>query len=395
MKNWILSHKNAAVTGVVLVVLVIAMAIFIKDKRNIEAMRSAEILNIVNQPAEMETWGEVMYSRIESINIDFPSTVTDIQVKEGERVALGQTLVIIDTTEYNGNIEKLNKQLIANQLALDSAPQDISALQADITQMKNEITRKNEEYNKDTGADIKLLQNSKNLALKELDKAKIDYENYQHLYAEGAVSNTIFEQYASILDQCQKAVDDVDANIQKTKIALKDELSLLNISLKSKQIQLDQLQQGNNTNVAMQQSGVSSTQIDLDIMMGKLKKEYIMDNQIVSNVKNGIVKNITVNNGNHLGVQGMPTEVLQIIDADSITVSCEVYEEFIGSVKVGDKVKIVPASYPDTSLEGTVTHIPDMAVEKDGRRIVRVIVKPDDANNMLKPGFTADVYFKK
>lgn len=390
-----MKNKKTAITGVVLVVLVIAMAIFIKDKRNIEAMRSAEILNIVNQPAEMETWGEVMYSRIESINIDFPSTVTDVQVKEGERVALGQTLVIIDTTEYNGNIEKLNKQLIANQLALDSAPQDISALQADITQMKNEITRKNEEYNKDTGADIKLLQNSKNLALKELDKAKIDYENYQQLYAEGAVSNTIFEQYASILDQCQKAVDDVDANIQKTKIALKDELSLLNISLKSKQIQLDQLQQGNNTNVAMQQSGVSSTQIDLDIMMGKLKKEYIKDNQIVSNVKNGIVKNITVNNGNHLGVQGMPTEVLQIIDADSITVSCEVYEEFIGSVKVGDKVKIVPASYPDTSLEGTVTHIPDMAVEKDGRRIVRVIVKPDDANNILKPGFTADVYFKK
>ena len=390
-----MKNKKKAITGVVLVILVIAMAIFIKDKRNIEAMRSAEILNIVNQPAEMETWGEVMYSRIESINIDFPSTVTDVQVKEGERVALGQTLVIIDTTEYNGNIEKLNKQLIANQLALDSAPQDISALQADITQMKNEITRKNEEYNKDTGADIKLLQNSKNLALKELDKAKIDYENYQQLYAEGAVSNTIFEQYASILDQCQKAVDDVDANIQKTKIALKDELSLLNISLKSKQIQLDQLQQGNNTNVAMQQSGVFSTQIDLDIMMGKLKKEYIKDNQIVSNVKNGIVKNITVNNGNHLGVQGMPTEVLQIIDADSITVSCEVYEEFIGSVKVGDKVKIVPASYPDTSLEGTVTHIPDMAVEKDGRRIVRVIVKPDDANNILKPGFTADVYFKK
>ena len=390
-----MKNKKKAITGVVLVILVIAMAIFIKDKRNIEAMRSAEILNIVNQPAEMETWGEVMYSRIESINIDFPSTVTDVQVKEGERVALGQTLVIIDTTEYNGNIEKLNKQLIANQLALDSAPQDISALQADITQMKNDITRKNEEYNKDTGADIKLLQNSKNLALKELDKAKIDYENYQQLYAEGAVSNTIFEQYASILDQCQKAVDDVDANIQKTKIALKDELSLLNISLKSKQIQLDQLQQGNNTNVAMQQSGVSSTQIDLDIMMGKLKKEYIKDNQIVSNVKNGIVKNITVNNGNHLGVQGMPTEVLQIIDADSITVSCEVYEEFIRSVKVGDKVKIVPASYPDTSLEGTVTHIPDMAVEKDGRRIVRVIVKPDDANNMLKPGFTADVYFKK
>ncbi|MDD4089587.1 MAG: efflux RND transporter periplasmic adaptor subunit, partial [Tissierellia bacterium] len=92
---------------------------------------------------------------------------------------------------------------------------------------------------------------------------------------------------------------------------------------------------------------------------------------------------------------GMPTEVIQIIDADSITISAEVYEEFIESVKVGDTVRIVPTSSPDTSLEGTVTHIPDLAMEKDGRRVIRVIVKPVDTNNILKPGFTADVYFPK
>lgn len=395
MKNWILSHKKTVAAVCVLAVLVISLTVFIQRKNRIEAMRTADALVPANQAAEIEAWGEVMYSRIESINIDFPSTVVDVQVKEGERVVLGQTLVTMDLSEYNGNVEKLKQQLSANQSALDSAAQDISALQADIAQVQNEITRKNEEYSNGTSADLKLLQNSLNLALKDLEDAKKDLQDYQSLYDEGAIPETTLNQYSAMLDQRQKVVDDVEANIQKTRTALKDELNLLNVSLKSKQVQLSQLQQGNSTNVAMQQSGVSSTQVDLDIMMGKTERNYIKDSQIVSNVKNGIVKSLAVICGTHVGVQGMPTEVLQIIDADSITVSAEVYEEFIGSVQVGETVRIVPASSPDTSIEGTVTHIPEMAVEKDGRRVVRVIVKPDDPNNLLKPGFTADVYFTK
>lgn len=395
MKNLILSHKKTAAAALVLIILIIAMTVFVQRKRSIEDMRAADTMAALNRADEIEAWGEVMYSRIENISIDFPSTVTDVQVKEGERITLNQPLVIIDLTEYNGSIEKLNKQMIANRLALDSAPQDISALQADISRMQNEIARKTDEYNNDTAADIKLLKNSMELALKELEDAKIDFQNYQSLYDEGAVSKTILNQYETVLDQRQKAVDDLDASIHKTKTALKDELNMLDISLKSKQIQLSQLRDGNSTNIAMQESSVSSTEVDLNIMRGKLEKDYIKDNQIVSNVKNGIVKNIAVINGSRLGVQGVPTSILQIIDADSITVSAEVYEEFIGSVQVGDTVKIVPASSTDISLQGTVTHIPDLAVEKDGRRVVRVIINPDDPNNILKPGFTADVYFRR
>ncbi len=395
MKDWILSHKNAVSVLCVIAALVIVLAVFIQRKNKIEAMRAAETLISSYQAAEIEAWGEVLYSRVESISIDFPSTVTDILVKEGERVTSAQPLVTMDISEYNGNVEKLKQQLSANQSALDSAAHDITALQADIARTQEEITRKTEEYNNGTGADLKLLQNSQNLALKEFENAKKDLLNYQSLYDEGAVSEMTLNQYTSMLDQRQKAVEDIEASIQKTKTALKDELNLLNVSLKSKQVQLSQLQQGNSTNVAMQQSGVSSTQVDLNILTGKTERGYIKENQIVSNVKNGIVKNISVNCGNHLGIQGMPTEVLQIIDADSITISTEVYEEFIGSVQIGGNVRIVPASYPDISLSGTVTHIPDMAVEKNGRRIVRVIVKPDNPDNILKPGYTADVYFPK
>ncbi len=394
MKKIILSHKKVIAAGCVFAVLIITLIIFIQRKNN-EDMKAANETALVENSREIIAWGEVKYSRIESIIIDFPATVTDVMVKEGERVISGQSLATIDLSEYNGNVEKLKQQLIANQSALDSATQDISALQADILQMQGEISRKDEEYNSGTNADLKLLQNSLNLAVSELEDAKDDFLDYQQLYDEGAISEVTFNQYSSMLDQRQKAVDDVKANIQKTNTALKDELNLLSVSLKSKQVQLSKLQESNITNVIMQQSGVSVTQVDLDIMIGKIEKDYIMDNCIVSNIENGIVKNIAVNSGSNIGSQGMPMEVLQIIDADSITISAEVYEEFIESVKVGDTVRIIPTSSPDTSLDGTVTHIPDLAEEKDGRRVIRVIIKPDDPNNILKPGFTADVYFQE
>lgn len=395
MKDWILSNKKAVATVSILSVLIIAIIIFIQNKNSMETIQEGDALDFVHETAGIEAWGEVLYSRIESISIDFPARVTDVQVEEGERIILNQPLVTLDISQYEGNVEKLKQQLAANQSALASAAQDISALQADILQTQNDIARKGEEYKSGTSADIVLLENSLNIARKELEDAERDFESYQSLYNEGAVSETTFNQYASMLDQRRKVVDDVETNIEKTKTALKDELDLLKVSLKSKETQLSQVQQGNDANVAMYQSSLISTQVDLDNMISKLEKDYIKENQIVSNIKNGIVKNIAVTKGNYLGTQGMPTEVLQIVDADSITVSADVYEEFIGNVEIGGSVRIVPTPSPDISLKGTVTHIPELAVENDGRRIVRVTITPDDPTDVLKPGFTADLYFEE
>jgi multidrug resistance efflux pump len=393
MKDWILSHKKPALAGTcVLAALAVALGIFFYQKNSAPQTTAPQT---TNQTGEIDAWGEVKYTRVEDISVDFPSVVTDVLVKEGERVKLGQPLVTLDLSEYNGNVEKLKQQLAVNQAALPAAKQDISALQADIAQTQSQIARKTKEYGGGTNADLKLLQNSLSLAQKELATAKSDLQKYQSLYNAGAVSKATLDQYADAVDQRQKAVNDVQDNIRKTKTALKDELDQLNVSLQSKQAQLSQLQLGNTANVAKQQGGVSSAQVDLNIMTAKIAKDYIKGSQIVSDIGNGIVQNIAVSDAAHLGAQNAPTKVLQIIDADSLTVSAEVDEEFIGGVKAGETVKIVPASAPDASLTGTVTQIPDLAVEKDGKRVIRVLVKPSDPNHLLKPGYTADVYFKK
>ena len=463
MKKWILSHKQSVLAGAcVFIALCITLGI-LYWKNSASAPQSEDLDVSANQVEEIVAWGEVKYTRMEDISVDFPSVVTSISVKEGERVTLGQPLVTLDLSEYNGNVEKLEQQLAANQAALPAAEQDISALEADIAQTQSLIARKTKEYNNGTNADLKLLQNSLDLAQKELTAAdgdlqkhqseyndgtnadlillqnsldlaqkelataESDLEKYQSLYDAGAVSKATLDlyasavdqrrkavkdiednigktktaledgidQYARVLNQRQKAVKEVQDNIGKTKTALKDELDQLNVSLKSKQVQLAKAKLGNTANVTNQQGGIAAAQVDLDTMMAKTAKDYIKDNQIVSNIQNGIVQNIMVSEASHLGVQGAPTKVLQIIDADSLTVSAEVDEEFIGSVEVGETVRIVPASEPDASLTGTVMQIPDLAVEKDGKRMIRVLVKPNDPSNLLKPGYTADIYFTK
>lgn len=74
-------------------------------------------------------------------------------------------------------------------------------------------------------------------------------------------------------------------------------------------------------------------------------------------------------------------------------VSAEVQEEFIEKVSLGQTVKIIPTANKKVSISGVVTQIPDVAVEKDGKRIVKVLVKPQDPNGVLKPGYSADIYF--
>ncbi|MEA4845834.1 MAG: HlyD family efflux transporter periplasmic adaptor subunit, partial [Clostridiaceae bacterium] len=326
------------------------------------------------------------------IRRDVPSRGAAIKVKEGDRVSLGQVLMTLDMSEYLGTADKLQQQLEAGKAGLRDIVQDTAALEADIAQTQKDISTKTEELNNGTNADLKILKTTLELAKKEVENAKRDLKNSQALYDTGAISQNALDQYKDILAQKEKALGDVENNIKKTKDALKTELDQLNISLKSKRAQLEQIKNSNSANMAKQNSSVAVSQLDLEIMKSKSVKDYLESNQIISCVPNGIVQNISVINGSRLGVQNTPTSVLQLIDADSIVVSAEVEEEFIKNVTLGKTVEIIPASDSSVSIPGTVVQISNVAVEKDGKRIIKVQIKPESNREELKPGYSVDVY---
>jgi len=378
---------------VLLVIAVIIVALSLKSMKAKSAKAAALATAKVEQSKDIVAWGEVKYNVVYDISIDFPSVVTSLSVKEGDRVLSGQSLITLDMTEYKGNVDKLQQQLIINEAGLKTVTQDTASLEADIAQLQKDIPRKTDELNNGTNANLKMLQDSLSLAQKDADKAKLDAQSYEQLFNAGAISRDALDKYKLLSDQKNKAVLDTQNSIDKLKRDLQTELDQLNISLQYKQAQLTQLGNSNSANSSKQNSSVAVSQIDLDNMKAKSAKTYINGNQIVSCVQNGIVKNIRVVNGTRLGVQNVPTPVLQLIDSDSIVISAEVDEEFIKSVSLGENVRIIPEFNKSLSVQGTVTQISNVATEKDGKRIVVVQVKPQDPDGLLKPGYTADVNF--
>lgn len=393
MKKVILKHKKKVIIGACIAVILIITGIISYNNIQEAQVKSLEAVTLAAvQDNRLNFWGEVKYDKVYDINIDFPSIVKEINVKEGDRVSLGQVLVTLDMSEYLGTAAKLQQQLEAGQAGLLDILQDTGALEADIAQTQKDISTKTEELGNNTNADLKILHTSLELAKKEVENAKRDMKNNQALYEAGAISTNTLDLYKDILAQREKALTDVENNIKKTKDALKTELDWLNISLKSKRTQLEQIKKSNSANMAKQNSSVAVSQIDLEIMKNKVTKDYISSNQIVSCVENGIVQNIGVINGTPLGVQNAPVSVLQLIDADSIMVSAEVEEEFIKNIALDQTVEIIPVSDSSISISGTVVRISNVAVEKDGKRIVLVQIKPEDPGEVLKPGYSVDVY---
>lgn len=326
-----------------------------------EAKNAEKNPSVSDQSRDINAWGEVQYGRVYDISIDFPSSVTNVNVKEGDAVSKGDVLVTLDMTEYQGNINKLQQQL--------------TAIRAEIAQTQADSTVKAEEYNNGSKAELKLLQNSLARAKKEVENARRDVQNYQAQYETGAVSKDILNQFTEVLEQKEKVQADIENNIEKTKRMLQEELDQLNLALKTKQAQAEQVK------------------IDLDLLKNKIAKEYFNGNQLVSCVEKGIIQSIDVVNATKLGIQNAPTRVLRLVDRDSLVIKAEVQEEFIEKIALGGTVKVVPASNKNSSLSGVVTQISNVAVEKDGRRIVKVEVKVQDEAGVLKPGYSVDVYF--
>lgn len=292
---------------------------------------------LTRQELEIDAWGEVKYQDAYQIIIDFPATVEEIKVKEGDVVHKGDVLAVLNTSEFHKTIAKLEDQKTAGEAALAGIYQDTEGLKAQIEQQKRDVAT----------------------ALEDWNRAKVLYES-------GDISKTDYDKYVTSLET------------QKT-------------SQKALEVQLSQMETSNSSNYSQQASSNAALEKELNIYQERLLKTYLDGDQIISNVENGIIKNIYVENGTVLGSDvGL---VMDIIDQDSVYVSAEVDEEFIRDITFQTRVRIVPVMDPQIELTGSISQIAALAVEKDGGRIVRVQIIPDDAEQVLKPGYTVDAYF--
>lgn len=368
----------------VLVVVGVAGLLLLRGKWN----TSSQPANAVNQPtaaeadaptetpqerASIEAFGVVKATNVININIDFSARVRELYVKEGQKVTLGEPLLALDVDEYRNQIRDVEYELLVAKFDLKKAEKDLKKTETELTQLAAEITKKETALLTNTDYELNQLQ-------ADLAKAQQDLETKREL----AKINGVSQQEVAALE---KTVADLNRSLQSQRQKKVDEIEKLKAELALKQINKD-LPGAELTALNMQKEKITLLENKLAMLRKKLDQNFIRNNQIISNVKNGIVVELGYTEGDLLTPE---KKVLSIIDLDSLIVEANIAEEFIKDLQIGAGVVITPVADYDRTYRGKVIRRSAVAIKENGETVIPVEISIDNRNDFLLPNFNVDV----
>ena len=167
----------------------------------------------------------------------------------------------------------------------------------------------------------------------------------------------------------------------------KKEYELLNEEFELKKTSLENYGP-NSKKYLIQQKKVDNLQFELNQLKETLIKNNIINGQLLSDVKNGVVSDIGYAEGDFIQDD---KKIMTLYDLDSLKVVADIPEEFIKDVKIGNKVKIIPVADRSREYDGTIERIYNVATEVGGETIIYSEISIDNQDNFLLPNFNVDV----
>lgn len=293
----------------------------------------------------VEASGIIKARDTQNIMIDFLSSVEKVYVVAGQRVRKADILVALDLRDFKLQIANKEHELKGAQMELQNLQDKMSAQNPDVNKLQNDLKYAQDLYN----------------------KSAAEYEAQEKLYNAGAISKRELEGHKKALDSKQKDIDDLNYSLDGIKYNGQNEIKVLKEKAGSLESSLKSLQE-------------------------KLNKSFLKENNIISEMENGIVYDIGYQSGD---IVNSSKKVLSIMNLDSIFISANVAEEFIKDVKAGADVAIHPLADGTKTYTGKVQKIADMAIKENGQTFIPVEIYIENKDSFLLPNFNADVEIKK
>lgn len=341
-------------------------------------IQKAEI-NAVSALGRIEPEGEVIQVAA-SPNMG-GAKVSQLLVKEGDRVTTGQIIAILDDYETKqAEVESAEKQVKVAEanLAIVKAGAkqgEINAQKATIkriqAQLQGEIATNDAKIDrlkaqlssekKEKRATIQLLD-------AELNNAKIEFKRYEDLAKNGAISQSTLDQKKLVFDTAQQRINEANASYQKTVNTLTQEIKeAMAIAFQS----VNTLEQ--QINEARAELDKISEVRDVDIFQSEAEVEKAIAslNQVKSDLKLANIK--APINGQIIKIKAYPGEninsdlgVVEIGNIDKMIVIAEVYESEINKIKLDQEVIIQSENGAFTGeIKGKVIDIGRQIGKKD------------------------------
>ncbi len=332
------------------------------------------------QPSEPVTIGVAALGRLEPqgevIRLSAPTSsgsnrVTQLLIKEGDKVRKGQIVAIMET--YDRSQAALNKAKVDVEVAkAELARVKAGAKSGDIQAQKEDISRLRAELEGQIATQKATIARIE----AEVKNAEVENRRYQGLYQAGAIAASEADTRRLRLEtarkQLQEAKETLNRTIETTKIQLEQAKATLNSVKEVRPVDVQ----------------VAQAQLESAIAVVKQAKADYELTAIRSPI-DGQILDVNVRAGEVVGNKG----IADIGKTNQMYVVAEVYETDIKKVKIGQPAVITSAAFNGT-LEGTVSQI-GLQVDKqdifdvnpqadtDSKVIdVKIRLKPEDSKKV-------------
>lgn len=259
--------------------------------------------------------GEIKPRNYVNIGANVMGRITEIYVKEGDRVRKSQVLAKLESVQAQADLQ-------AQQAALNSALAESAAAEAGLRAMDE---------------NLRTAAASVDRARAELERAKLDYERASQLYQDKLVAKQEFDAKKSQYDALAAAVREAEARVAQMKAQREQTAAQL----------------------AAAQRRVAQVRAAVDRVADVLQKH-----SAVSPI-DGIVTNLPVRVGETVvpGVQNSAASlIMTIADMSVITAEVKVDETDIVNVKLDQVADITIDAMPNRVFKGRVIEIGNTAI---------------------------------
>lgn len=300
-------------------VLVIAVGVYASvqySQRGIVVVQTGRVTRL-DLASIVTASGEVKPRNYHNIgaNAMMASRITEILVKEGDRVRKGQLLARLESVQPEAGVA-------AQSAGLSSAEADSAAAEAALRAAdENQITA----------------QATIDRAKADLEQARLNYDRYQQLFQDKLVSKQDFDQRRTAFDSANAALREAEARYQQIKAQRGQAASQLSAT----------------------QKRITLAQANLKSAADVLQRTYSLA------PLDGVVTNLPVRVGETVvpGIQNSPASlIMTIADMSLITAEVKVDETDIVNVKLNQTADVTIDAIPNRTFKGHVIEIGNTAI---------------------------------
>lgn len=331
------------------------------------------IIKAVTALGRIEPQGEVV--QVSVSQIAGSNRVADLRVKEGDRISRGQIIAMLDSSDRRlaaVNLARQEVKVAKSQLAQVKAGAkqgEIAAQQALIAELEASLRQESAARS----ATVRRLE-------AEVRNAEIEYQRYQNLQIEGAVSSSTRDSKRLALETAQASLREAIANRSQTGETLQERI-------RQAKATLNRIAEVRPTDIEAAKANVYRAEAAVQEAETELELTY------VRSPVNGQILKIHTQPGEIVDSQG----IAEIGQTDQMYVVAEVYETDINRVKVGQTATIKQRNLPG-ELTGTVEQIGLLIAKKDilntdpvadiDARVVEVKIRLDAKSSQRVAGLT-------